>query len=130
MFVGFQSGVYWGIPNIHRVGASKEKVEKTVAPQSELGRLGTLELKLELVRNQGDELRIGGLSLGVADGVAEESLQGVQIPPVPGNLDGVADGSFHPAGCGAEVLGHLRVEHLGDGVDHIHVIDGDDNGLP
>ena len=42
----------------------------------------------------------------------------------------MADGSFHPAGCGAEVLGYLGVEHLGDGVDHIHVIDGDDNGLP
>ena len=81
-----------------------------------MGRLGALELKLELVRNEGDEFRIGGLALGIADGVAEESLQGVQIPPVPGDFNGMADGSFHPAGCGAEVLGYLGVEHLGDGI--------------
>ena len=116
MFVGFQRGVYWGFPNIHRVEAPKRKSRKPVAPQSELRRLGTLELKLELVRNQGDELRIGGLALGVADGVAEEPLQRIQIAPVPGNLDGVTDGPFHSAGRGAEILGHLGVEHLGDGV--------------
>ena len=84
-------------------------------------------MKLQLVRNQGDELRIGGLAfrighgirgfaLGVADGIAKESLQGVQISPIPGNLDGVADGPLHSGRRGAEVLGHLRVEHLGDGV--------------
>ena len=55
---------------------------------SELRRLGALELKLQLVRNQGDELRIGGLSLGVADGIAKESLQGAQIAPITGYLDG------------------------------------------
>ena len=43
---------------------------------------------MQLVRNQGDEFRIGGLSLGIADGVAKESLQGVQIAPIPGYLDG------------------------------------------
>ena len=32
MFVGFQRGVYWGFPNIHRVGASKEKAEKPLCP--------------------------------------------------------------------------------------------------
>ena len=41
---------------------------------SELCRLGALELELQFVRNEGDELRIGGLSLGVADGVTEEPL--------------------------------------------------------
>ena len=84
--------------------------------QSEIADLGALELKLQFVRNQGDELRIGGLALGVADGVAEKPLQGVQISPIPGHFDGMADGPFHPAGCGAEVLGYLGVEHLGDGV--------------
>ena len=43
--------------------------------QSEIPYLGALELKLQFVRNQGDELRIGGLALGIADGVAEEPLQ-------------------------------------------------------
>ena len=73
-------------------------------------------MELQFVRNQGDEFRIGGLSLGVGYRIAEESLQGVQIPPVPGDFNGMADGPFHPAGCGAEVLGYLGVEHLGDGV--------------
>ena len=85
-------------------------------PQSEIAYLRALELKLELVRNQGDELRIGGLTLGIGDGVAEEPLQRIQIPPIPGDLDGVADGPLHSAWRGAEILGHLRVEHLGDGV--------------
>ena len=99
-------------------------------PQSELGCLGAFKLQLELVRNQGDELRIGGFALGVGHGVAEEPLQRIQIAPIPGYLDGVADGPLHSGRGGAEVLGYLGVEHLGDGVDHIHVIDGDDNGLP
>ena len=81
-----------------------------------MGRLGTLELKLELVRNQGDELRIGGLALGVAYGVAKELLQGVQISPIPGYLDGVADGPLHSTWRGAEGFGDLRVQYLGDGI--------------
>ena len=63
---------------------------------SVLRRLGGLELQLKPVRNEGDELTVGGLSLGIADGIAEEALQGVQVSPVPGDLDGVADGPFYP----------------------------------
>ena len=74
------------------------------------------ELKLELVRNQGDELRIGGLSFGVADRVAEEPLQGVQIAPIPRHFDGMADGSFHPGRGSLEGFGYLRIQHLGDGI--------------
>ena len=32
MFVGFQRGVYWGFPNIHRVEAPKEKAENPLRP--------------------------------------------------------------------------------------------------
>ena len=81
-----------------------------------LGRLGALELQLKPVRNERNELTIGGLSLGVADGVAEEALQGVQVAPVPGHFDGVADGPLYPAGSGLEGFGYLGVEDLGDGV--------------
>ena len=42
----------------------------------------------------------------------------------------MADGPLHPAGGGLEGLGHLGVQYLGDGVDHIHIVDGDDDGLP
>ena len=71
---------------------------------------------MQLVRNQGDELRIGGLSLGVGYRVAKEPLQGIQIASVPCHLDGVADGPLHPAGGGLEGFGHLGVQDLGDGV--------------
>lgn len=79
-----------------------------------LRRLGGFELELQFVSNQGDELRIRRLALGVAHRVAKEALQGVEIAPVPGDLDGVADGSLHSAWGGAEVFGHLRIENFGD----------------
>ena len=91
-------------------------MRKLLAAQSELGRLGTLELKLELVRYEGDEFRVGGLALGVGNRITEEPLQGVQIAPIPCYLDGVANGTLHSAWRGAEGLGYLRIEHLGDGV--------------
>lgn len=81
-----------------------------------LRRLRALELKLQPVCNQGDELTVRGLALGVAHRVAKEALQGVQISPVPGDLDGVANGPLHPAWGGLEGLGYLGVENLGDGV--------------
>ena len=99
--------------------ASQKEKRKPVAPQSELGHVLSFELKLELVRDQGDEFRIGGLALGVAYCVAEEPLQSVQIAPIPGDLDGVANGTLHSAWRGAEVLGYLGIEHLGDGVDGV-----------
>ena len=85
-------------------------------PQSEIPYLGGFELKLELVRNQGDKLRIGGLALGVAHSVAEEALQGVQISSVPGHLDGVANGPLHSRRRGLEGLCHLGVEDFRNGV--------------
>ena len=92
-----------------------------------MGRLGGFELELQFISDQGDELRVGGLALGVADGIAKESLQGVQIAPVPGYLDGVPDRPLHSGRRGAEGLRHLRVEHLGDG---IRVPDGPRRGFP
>ena len=80
---------------------------------------GGFQLQLELVCDQGDKLRIGGLSLCVGNRVAKEPLQGIQIPSVPGHFDGVADGTLYPAGRGLEGLGHLGVEYLGDGVDGV-----------
>ena len=82
----------------------------------EIRHFGRLQLKLQFVSDQGDKLRVRGFSLGITDRIPEEPLQSVQIPSVPGNLDGVADCSFHPAGCGLEGLRHLRVQNLGDGV--------------
>ena len=44
---------------------------------SELCRVCALELELQLVRDEGDELGIGGLALGVGYGIAEEALEGI-----------------------------------------------------
>jgi hypothetical protein len=44
----------------------------------ELRRVFTLELQLQLVCDEGDEFGIGGLALGVGNGVAEKALEGVQ----------------------------------------------------
>ena len=101
---------------VHGVHGATIKNPKPVAPQSELGHVLSLELKLQFVRNQGDEFRIGGFSFGVADGVAKEALQGIQIAPIPGNLDGVADSPLYPGWGSAEVFGYLRIEHFRDGI--------------
>ena len=37
---------------------------------------------------------------------------------------------FHPAGGGAVFLGDLRVEALGDGVDVLRLIHGEQDGIP
>ena len=81
-----------------------------------LRRLGALELELQAVGNQGDEFRIGGLPFGIAHGIPKEPLQGIQIAPIPGYLDGVADGTLHPAGGCPEGFRYLGIEYLRDGV--------------
>lgn len=96
---------------VHGVHGATIKNPKPVAPQSELGHVLSLELKLQFVSNQGDELRIGGLALGIGHCVAKEFLQGVQVAPVPRDFNGVADGPLHSGRRGTEVLGHLGVEN-------------------
>ena len=87
-------------------------------------------MKLQFISNQGDEFGIRRFSLGIADGIAEKSLECVQVTSIPGDFDGMADGTLHTAGRGLKGLCHLGVEHLGDGIDDIHVVDGDDDGFP
>ena len=83
---------------------------------SELRGLGAFQLKLELVCDKRDELRICGFSLGIGHGIAKEPLQSIQIAPVPGYFDGVADGTFDARRRGAECLGNLGVQYLRNGV--------------
>ena len=83
-----------------------------------------------LVSDHCDELRVGGFSAQVMDGVAEVAVEGVHIAPVPCNLDGVADGALHPAGGGAVFLGDFRVQALGDGVDVLRLVHGEQDGIP
>ena len=96
--------------------ASQKEKRKPVAAQSEIGNLGRLQLKLELVCNKRNKFGIRGFSFGIADGIAEKSLQGIQVAPIPGHFDGVADGSFYSGRRGLECFCYLGVQYLGDGV--------------
>ena len=83
-----------------------------------------------LVGYHRDELRIGGLAPEVVDGVAKVAVEGVHVAPVPCHLDGVADGTLHPAGGGAVALGDFRVQALGHRVDVLRLIHGEQDGIP
>ena len=78
--------------------------------------MGAFQLQLQFICNKRNKFGIRGFALGIADGVAEKSLQGIQVASVPGYFDGMADGTLHPAGGGLEGFRHLGVEHLGDGI--------------
>ena len=100
-FIGMKNRFYTYQSHLHCIGYAKEKTEKPVVAQSEIGNLAGLQLKLQFVSDQSDELRIGGFSFGVAGGVAEKPLQSVQIPSVPGYLDGMADSPLYTGGSSA-----------------------------
>ena len=57
-----------------------------------LNRLRLTVFQHQPVRYKCNKFAIGGLSLGAIDGVAEVLLQRLQIAPIPGNFDGMADG--------------------------------------
>ena len=91
-----------------------------------IGDLAGFKLQGQFVCDQCDEFGIRGFSLGVADSIAEKSLQCVQVASVPGHFDGVPDCSFHSGRGGLECFRHLGVQHLGDG---IRVPDGPRRGF-
>ena len=96
MFIALKYTEKRGFSDIHRLDPSKRKGQNALGNPSILGRLGGLELQLKPVGNEGNKLTIRGLALGIAHGIAKEALQGIQVSPVPGHLDGVADGPFYP----------------------------------
>src|SRR5699024_7682855 len=57
-----------------------------------------LHLQADAVTDHGDELAVGRFPLGVGHGIAKKTLEGLQVAPVPGHLDGVPDRALHPAG--------------------------------
>ena len=73
-------------------------------------------MQLQFISDKGDELRIRGFSLGIADGVAEKSLQRIQVASVPGYFDGMADGPLYSGWGGLECFRHLGVQYLGNGI--------------
>ena len=84
--------------------------------QSKIGHFRRLELQLQLICNKRNKFGIRGFSLGIADGIAEKSLQRIQIASVPCHFDGVPDSTLDSGRGGLECFRHLGVKHLGDGV--------------
>ena len=72
----------------------------------EIRNLAGLQLKLQFVRNQGDEFGIRRFTFRIADGIAEEPLKGIQIPSVPGRFEGMPDGLFHSVRGGLNCFHH------------------------
>ena len=97
---------------------------------SEIGNLRRLQLKLQFVCDKGDKFGIRGFSLGIGNCVAEEPLQGIEVASVPCNFDGVADGALDSGRRSLEGLCHLGIENLRDGIDDIHIVDGDNDRFP
>ena len=71
---------------------------------------------MKLICDKRDKLRIGGFSLGIADSIAEKSLQSIQIASVPCHFNSMSDGTLHSGRGSLECLGDLRVQYLGDGI--------------
>ena len=113
---GVKTPISAPIFNVQGVVITVSKSRKAVAAQSKVGDFGRLQLKLELVCDQGDEFGVCGFSFGIAHRIAEKSLQSIQIATIPGYFDGMADGTLHPAGGGLECLGDLGVQYLCDGI--------------
>ena len=83
-----------------------------------------------LISYHRNELRVGGLTAQVMDGIAEVAIEGIHVSPIPCHLDGMADGALYPAGGSAVFLGDLRVQALGHGVDVLRLVHGEQDGIP
>ena len=77
-----------------------------------------------------DELTVGGFTAQVMDGIAEVTVEGIHISPIPCHLDGMADGALHAAGGSAVFLGDFRVQALGHSVDILRLVHGEQDGIP
>ena len=80
-------------------------------------------LQGQLIGDEGDELPIGGLFIGLGHIAAEGLVKGFNAAAAPGYFDGVTDGALHLAGAGAKAPCDGGVELLGDAADHGRGID-------
>ena len=92
--------------DVHGVSEYNFRIRRLASAQSEIGNLRRFQLKLQFVCDKRDEFRIRGFSLGITDGIAEKSMQGIQIPSVPGYFDGMSDSTLHSGRGGLEGLRH------------------------
>ena len=87
-----------------------------------------LILQPQIIRYHRNKLAVGGFSAVVLNSISKITVQCIHVASVPRDLDGVADGTLHAAGRGGILFGDGRVEHLGDRIDNIAVLDGEENG--
>ena len=66
----------------------------------------------QIVGNHGDELRVGGLTAIVLNGIAEIGVERIYVASIPSDFYSVADGAFNAAGCGGVLFGNAGVEHF------------------
>ena len=83
-------------------------VFKAIMPQG----LIQLILQPQIIRDHGDKLRVGWFSSIILNSIAEIRIERIHVAPVPGHLDGVADGTLHAACGGLVFLRHAGVENL------------------
>lgn len=74
------------------------------------------------VGDHGDEFAVCRLAFDVRHGVAEEFLQNLDIAAIPRDLDGMAYCTLDARRRCAEFFSDLGIQHLGDGIDYIHVV--------
>lgn len=84
----------------------------------------------DLVRNQSDKLRIGRFSFSVAHRIAEKCVDRIHLATAPCNFDGMTDRTFHTARCSLVFLGNGRIQDLGDGIEHLHILHRHHDRIP
>lgn len=87
-------------------------------------------LQGQFIGNEGDELPIGGLFIGLGYIAAEGLIQRFDAAATPGNFDGVTDGALLLIGTGAETPGDSGVEFFGDAADHCGLFDDQLDSFP
>ena len=70
---------------------ANQEILETLAPQLCPAEPAAAQLQHQTVRYHCNKFAISRFALGIADGVPEVLLQGFQVAPVPGHLDGVAN---------------------------------------
>ena len=86
-----------------------------------------LILQPQIISNHCNKFAIRGFTAVVLDGVAEVGVEGIDVAPVPRDLDGVTDGTLDAACGGLIFLCDRGVENFGDTVDYIRVLDGQED---
>ena len=112
-----------------RRGERRQKLPNGDARKREKGSAGFL-LQTKFISNEGDKFGVCGFAFVFADSIAKETINKVYFATAPGYFNGMADRPFHSAGGSVAFFRNGRVELLCDIIQHIHIINGHNNGFP